>query len=59
MCNHNYTFKDYIYENHMRYYYNLEEMLIVLGINWDGILLSVEMFHDNSIINNRLEVFKN
>lgn len=43
----------------MRYYYNLEEMLIVLSINWDGILLSVEMFHDNSIINNRLEVFKN
>jgi len=32
-------------------------MLIVLGINWQCILVSFEMINNKTIINNRLEGF--
>ncbi|MCO6536797.1 MAG: hypothetical protein J6569_05210 [Gilliamella sp.] len=56
--NHNYRFKDHIYEEHMRYYYVFDNILITLGINLEGVLVSFEMVKDQCIINNRLETFK-
>ncbi|OCG79055.1 hypothetical protein [Gilliamella sp. Occ4-3] len=56
--NHNYRFKDYIYEDHMRYYYVFDNILITLGINLEGILVSFEMVNNQCIINNLLETFK-
>jgi hypothetical protein len=56
--NHNYRFKDHIYEDHMRYYCVFDKILITLGINLEGILVSFEMVKDQCIINNRLETFK-
>lgn len=53
--NHNYMFKDSIYEDETRYYYDFEGMLIVLGINCEGVLVSFEMVHDKRIIDNYLE----
>ena len=55
--NHNYRFKDSIIEDQIRYYYDFEGMLIVLGITWEGILDSFEMVNNETIINNRLEFF--
>ena len=53
----NYRFKNYIYEDYMQYYNDFEWMLIVLGINWQCILVSFEMINNKTIINNRLEGF--
>ena len=56
--NHNYRFKDGSYnKDYMLYYYDFEDMLIVLGITWEGILESFEMVNNETIINNRLEFF--
>lgn len=55
--NHNYIFKYSIYEDEMNYYYDFQGMLLVLGINWQGDLVSFELVKDESIINNRLEIF--
>ena len=56
--NHNYRFKDGSYnKDYMLYYYDFEDMLIVLGITWEGILESFEMVTNETIINNRLEIF--
>ncbi|MGE9658064.1 hypothetical protein ACQP6C_06160 [Snodgrassella alvi] len=55
--NHNYRFKDDIIEDEIRYYYDFEGMLIVLGITSEGILASFEMVNNETIINNRLEFF--
>ena len=55
--NHNYRFKDSVIEDQIRYYYDFEGMLIVLGITWEGILDSFEMVNNETIINNRLEFF--
>ena len=55
--NHNYRFKDRFIEDQIRYYYDFEGMLIVLGITWEGILESFEMVTNETIINNRLEIF--
>ncbi|OCG67601.1 hypothetical protein A9G41_09830 [Gilliamella sp. Nev5-1] len=52
--NHNYILKDHLYEDHMRYYYKVDEQLIVLGINYEGILLSFELINNKSIIDDRL-----
>ena len=41
----------------IRYYYDFEGGLIVLGITWEGILESFEMVTNETIINNRLEFF--
>lgn len=41
----------------MNYYYDFQGMLLVLGINWQGDLVSFELVKDESIINNRLEIF--
>ena len=53
--NHNYRFKDRFMGDQIRYYYDFEGMLIVLGITWEGILESFEMVTNETIINNRLE----
>ena len=53
--NHNYRFKDSFIKDQIRYYYDFEGMLIVLGITWEGILESFEMVNNETIINNRLE----
>ncbi|NUF50223.1 hypothetical protein [Gilliamella sp. ESL0250] len=58
MFNHNYIFKDHIYEDHMRYYYEVDEQLIVLGITFAGILVSFEIVNNQRIIDNRLEYLK-
>ncbi len=55
--NHNYRFKDSFIKDQIRYYYDFEGMLIVLGITWEGILDSFEMVNNKTIINNRLEFF--
>lgn len=55
--NHNFKFKDSINDDEVRYYYDFNEMLIVLGINWQGFLVSFEMVKDKAIIHNRLENF--
>ena len=55
--NHNYKFKDCLYKDHILYYYDFEGMLIVLGITWEGVLISFEMVNNKTIINNRLEFF--
>ncbi|KES16742.1 hypothetical protein [Gilliamella apis] len=56
--NHNYRFKDGSYnKDYMLYYYDFEGMLIVLGITWEGVLISFEMVNNKTIINNRLEFF--
>ena len=55
--NHNYKFKDCLYKDHILYYYDFEGMLIVLGITWEGVLISFEMVNNKTIINNRLESF--
>ena len=56
--NHNYRFKDGSYnKDYMLYYYDFEGMLIVLGITWEGVLISFEMVNNKTIINNRLESF--
>ena len=55
--NHNYKFKDGLYKDHILYYYDFEGMLIVLGITWEGVLISFEMVNNKTIINNRLESF--
>ena len=55
--NHNYRFKDRFMGDQIRYYYDFEGMLIVLGITWEGILESFEMVTNETIINNRLEIF--
>ena len=55
--NHNYRFKDRFMGDQIRYYYDFEGVLIVLGITWEGILESFEMVTNETIINNRLEFF--
>ena len=55
--NHNYRFKDSFIKDQIRYYYDFEGMLIVLGITWEGILDSFEIVNNKTIINNRLEFF--
>lgn len=57
--NHNFKFKDSIYEDQARYYYNFDEMLIVLGINWEGVLVSCEIVHAKRVINNLLKDLQN
>ena len=46
-----------IIKHYMLYYYDFEGMLIVLGITWEGVLISFEMVNNKTIINNRLESF--
>lgn len=53
--NYNYIFKDYLYDDHIRYYYKIDKQLIVLGINFEGILVSFEIVDNKRITDNILE----
>lgn len=53
--NQNYIYEDNVFEYQDRYYYLIDEQLIVLGISPKGILVSLEMVNNKQIIDNRLK----